>query len=87
MTSIATRRNALVGWVALHILRRKMAPPKKKPWKKGAVVVGVVGAAGALAFWRTRPDKGSWDWTEADRPGEPGAKPAEPVASSPPTGG
>ena len=62
--SIINRRNAVAGWLALtvgkRVVKRKaraavpaVDPETRKP-NRSAIVLGLAGVFGALAFWRKR---------------------------------
>ena len=46
------RRNSIVGWLALALLREKA----RGRALRAAIVLLLAGAAGAIFFWRRRPD-------------------------------
>jgi hypothetical protein len=64
MSNVFSRRNAVVGWLALTVGRRALKQQKKKEAKAkhghrpGKKTLGVllVGAAGAVMFWKARSD-------------------------------
>jgi hypothetical protein len=65
MSNVFSRRNAVVGWLALTLGRRALKQQKKKEakakkhWHRpGRKTFGMllVGAAGAVMFWKTRSD-------------------------------
>jgi hypothetical protein len=65
MSNVFSRRNAVVGWLALTVGRRALKQQKKKEAKAkqhghrpGKKTLGMllVGAAGAVMFWKTRSD-------------------------------
>ena len=62
-----SRRNAVVGWLALTVGRRALqlrgkdtAKKRRRPGKKSLAVL-LAGAAGAVMFWKTRPDHDGGD--------------------------
>jgi len=65
MSNVFSRRNAVVGWLALTVGRRALKQQKKKEAKAkkhshrpGKKTLGMllVAAAGAVMFWKTRSD-------------------------------
>jgi hypothetical protein len=65
MSNVFSRRNAVVGWLALTVGRRALNQQKKKEakakkhWHRpGRKTFGMllVGAAGAVMFWKARSD-------------------------------
>jgi hypothetical protein len=73
---IVNRRNAVAGWVALavgkRVVKRKaraavptVDPETRKP-NRSAVLLGLAGVFGALAFWRKRSGDSELDEQQDD---------------------
>ncbi len=61
-SGLFSRRNAVVGWLALTVGRRmfklrgiETAKKRRRPGKKSLAVL-LAGAAGAVMFWKSRSD-------------------------------